>query len=173
MRLEFGPTHSYLFYYTILPIWKLLICKLLNLNLPTSLSICHPTYQSANIPANLPTKLSIYLKRTSNLPTLLSVYQSNCQHENLPTCLPADWPTCLPAYLPAYLFLLIYNLFRDVLLLVRWVAGVVGNIAISAQLELELTLVKKTGGGRKKITAEIVANNFVDSRPPNSNQLQG
>ena len=81
------------------------------------------------------------------LPTCLPAYLPTCLPANLPTCLPAYLPTYLPAYLPTCLCLS-SKLTCSGTCPGRWVggrlgekmAGLVGNIAISAQLELELGL---------------------------------
>ena len=113
--------------------------------------------ESAYLPANL----------TTNLPTWLCDYLITCQPADLPTCLPAILPNCLLAYLyssqplnlqihlpaslhtcqptnlPTYLsnwFSLPTTCCDLFWYLSGWVAGLIGNIAISAQLELELGL---------------------------------
>ena len=103
---------SYLYdllYFTICPSAKLLLC----LNHPTSLPICHPTYQPESLTINLPTCLPnckpAYLATwlpdyglLANLPTCLPAIKPNClltdlstfKSAYLPTCLPGDQSTC-------------------------------------------------------------------------------
>ena len=106
-----------------------------------------PDYLSANLsscqPANLPTYPPVYL------PISLHDYLSNnlslCLHAYLPTSLAAYLPTYLPAsmhnYIPASAYLQLVGACSGTFpggKAAGWVAGLLGNIAITAHLELEL-----------------------------------
>ena len=134
-------------------------------NLPSYLPICkhscQPAYQTVNLPkTNLqPAYPPICLP--IKLPTWKFTYLLTCRLANLPTCI----LTCLPV--SPYLQLVSRcSVTCPVGGWCGWKYSHLSPTWVGADLG------KKKQGGRKKITAEIVANNFVDSRPPNSDQLQ-
>ena len=139
------------------------MCKPLNLNLPTRLPktllpTCQPAYLAmwlpdcwkaqlltgnpAKLPICLPAKLPTF--NSTYLPTSVPANLRACRMSNLLNCVPACLPACLSACLPVYLSTL-FGLVLVLLQVAGWlggwgVAGLNGNIALSAKLELEVGL---------------------------------
>ena len=101
--------------------------------LPAILPNCLLTYLSTSQPANLQIHLAAYLC------TCQPAYPPNGPPANLLTC---PLPTCLPAYFSSWFYphTTCFDLFWYLSGVGGWVAGSIGNIATSAQLELELGL---------------------------------
>ena len=124
------------------------MCKPVKLNLPTRLPICHPTYQPANLTTNLPIWIQNHqpdylpMSLADYIPTSRPAYLITCLHATLPPSQHAKLPAYLPAYIPICFSLpaTCFDLFKYLSGVGGWVAGLIGNIAISAQLELELVL---------------------------------